>query len=546
MAETQGPEKIRVGFGLRWRFTLYLSGVTLLVMGLIAVIVSREIRKTLDAQIKERGLALARNLADSCVEPMQLKDERTLALMMLVKEYVQTGGGLEARAQLLERQSLASRVSGYLVRLGQEQVLEGIRNEGLVTTLVVDPTGRILAFADAFVEQQDWLAKLDQPYQPDPGTGLLSPGEEFHVWTSQAKGLYVLAVPVVASAGTGPASAGSSPAAGSPAAGTPAFYGAVYLSVSQGLVDRTVAAAIAFLMLMAGGLVVLGAVSAIALAGVLTNPIRQLTKGVQAIAAGDFNMRVNLKRADELGELTDAFNQMAKGLAERELMRGAFSAYVSKDLLAEIIKNPDAMKLGGSRKEGTVMFTFFGNHHELPALMARLDPEAFVRVINDYLELQATLVFEHKGHLDKFVGEEVVAVWGATTPVEDHALWAAKCASAIASAVTELNQRRERQGLMTTQISIGINSGSMVAGNMGSADGKRDYTVISADVNFAARLAGAGAEVHGGEIWVGESTYNLIKGSVELREKRMVEFKGILEPQPVYILAGLKAAAAAR
>jgi class 3 adenylate cyclase len=421
-----------------------------------------------------------------------------------------------------------------------------VRNEGLVTAVVVDPAGQMLAFADAVVDPQDWLSRLEQPYQPDSGTGLLTPGDESRIWTSVAKGVYVFAVPVTSAAGAAPSpatgGAPDTPAAppGAVAAGSAPFYGAVYLAMSQGLVDRTVARAIAFLILMAGGLVALGAFFAIFFAAFLTNPIRQLTQGVQAIAGGDFNMQMRLSRSDELGELNDAFNRMARGLAERELMRGAFSTYVSKDLLAEIIRNPDAMKLGGSRKEGTVMFTLFGNHHELPALMARLDPEAFVKVINDYLEAQARLVFDHKGHLDKFVGEEVVAVWGSAAPLPDHAAWAVKCALAIETAVARLNQRRERQGQMTTSISIGINSGSMIAGNMGSEDGKRDYTVISSDVNYAARLAGAGATVHGGEIWVSESTYELVKASVVLREKREVVFKGIPDPQPVYIVAGIK------
>jgi class 3 adenylate cyclase len=81
---------------------------------------------------------------------------------------------------------------------------------------------------------------------------------------------------------------------------------------------------------------------------------------------------------------------------------------------------------------------------------------------------------------------------------------------------------------------------------MGSQDGKRDYTVISSEVNYAARLAGAGAIVHGGEIWVGESTYELVRDSVELRETRQVGFKGIPDPQPVYIITGLKAPAPSR
>jgi len=85
----------------------------------------------------------------------------------------------------------------------------------------------------------------------------------------------------------------------------------------------------------------------------------------------------------------------------------------------------------------------------------------------------------------------------------------------------------------------------MVVGNMGSADGKRDYTVISSDVNFAARLSGAGAEIHGGEVWISESTFQKVQPVVTIKEKRMVEFKGIPGAQPVYVLAGLRGAALA-
>ena len=560
MADAMGPATSPVQaphrgvrFGLRWRFTGYITFLTLLVMVSVVGVVTREIRKTLEHQIQERGLALARNLAASCVEPMQLKDDRTLALMLFVKEYVQSGGGKAAVDRLGESMTMRARVWGYVRQLGQEDDVEGIRNEGVLTAVVSDQASTIVAFADARVDPAEWLDRVDHPYQPEAETGLLSPGEEAHIWNSRSRGgIYQIAVPIVPprtdqptapAAVTGEPGAKASGTAAAPEAAAAQIYGTVYLAISQGLVHRTVARAIAVLILFSIGLVAIGVLVAVIIAAFLTKPIRLLQQGVRAIAGGDFKSRIAIKRRDELGDLTDAFNDMARGLEEREVMRGAFSTYVSKDLLAEIVKNPEAMKLGGSRKDATVMFTFFGNHHELPGLMARLEPEAIVGIINAYLEVQATLIAKHKGHLDKFVGEEVMGVWGTAPVIPDHAEWAVRCAVAIQEEVAKLNVRRAREGLMTTDISIGINSGSMVVGNMGSADGKRDYTVISSDVNFAARLSGAGAEIHGGEVWLGENTFQAVQGLVEIREKRMVSFKGIAGAQPVYVLAGMKGAA---
>jgi class 3 adenylate cyclase len=314
--------------------------------------------------------------------------------------------------------------------------------------------------------------------------------------------------------------------------------------MSRGLVERAVARALAYLLLMAVGLLLLGVVVAIPIAAVLTKPIRLLESGVRAIAEGKFDQRIDLKRFDEIGELTDAFNRMAKGLAEREVMRGAFSSYVSSDLLSEIITNPDALKVGGSRKTATVMFTFFGNHQELGALTEKLMPEEIVGIINEYLEIQARIVAEHKGYLDKFIGDEVMAVWGVPVETREHALQAVRCALAIEKAVAGLNGRRSKQSLMTTDISIGVNTGTVIAGNMGSQGRKLDYTVIGADVNLAARL-GANP-LHGGEIWISESTRAEIGDAVEARDRGLVTFKGIDEPQRVFEVTGLKSGTAER
>ncbi len=537
--------------GLRWRVTGTLTLITVMVMSVVAGVMSRQIQKSLEEQITARGLALSRNLADSAVEPLQTSQDRDLVLALLVKEYIQTGGSQGTKDRLFVRSPLGKQIWEYIVRLGKEPDAEEVRNEGVLRAEIVDPAGSVLAYANSTEEQMKWFERVGTPYTAELGGGLLSPGETQRIWSIESSNTFLIAVPIMPSSGgmdAAPAAGGPADAAAPAAApaGGPAFLGTVYLSMSKRLVQRTVARAIAVLILVAAGLVGAGAIVALLLAAVLTKPIQLLTQGVRAIAGGDFNQRIALKRADELGDLTDAFNDMAKGLGEREVMSGAFSAYVSKDLLDEIIKNPEAMKLGGARKEATVMFTFFGNHHELPALMASLDPEEFVQVINSYLELQTKAIKAHKGHIDKFVGEEVMAVWGTTSPLPDHAEWAVKSALTIMKEVAALNVKRIKQKLMTTDISIGINTGSMVAGNMGSADGKRDYTVISNEVNYAARLSGAGATIHAGEIWVGENTWAKVEHLVELQEKRDVTFKGIPGAQPVYIIRGLKNAPTAK
>lgn len=505
--------------------------LVLMTGGIMAVVVTQvrqEISDTLEHQIKERGLALARNLAGSCVEPMQLPEERTLSLMLLVKEYVQTGGGLRARNRLLTRKGLGAQVWEYVKRFGQEVETKGLRNEGVLSTVVVDAAGQIAAYADAVQDQAQWFEQIDRLYRPEIETGLVGPGDEFKIWNSRARnGMYLIAVPILIQ----PLSGGQETQA--------QYYGSVYLAMSQGLVERTVARAVAYLVLMAVGLAVLGMIVGIFIAAALTKPIRLLQSGVQAIAAGDFNKRISLKRSDEIGELTDAFNEMAKGLAERETMRGAFSSYVSADLLTEIIKNPDVMKPGGTRRVATVMFTYFGIHDELAAMTERMDPEALVRIINDYLELEVRLVTEHKGYPDKFIGDAVVAVWGVPLETADHAEKAVRCAAAIKQVVAELNEQRARQGLITTEISIGVNTGPLVVGSMGSEGKKLDYTVIGENVNFAARLAGAGATIHGGSIWIGETTYEFVKSMAQIKDLGPMEFKG-LGARPVKEVLGVK------
>lgn len=542
-----GPRRVRVG--LRWRFAGSITLLTLALMAIVVSVVRGEITATLEKQLTERGLALARNLAFSATEPMSVASvDRALNLAILVPSYIQTGGGEAAKRRLFERHDVLSQVIDSLRHLGGATALEGVQNEGVLTAVIVNPAGGIEALADAAMPLEEWAGKTGQPYAPPPGTGLLSPGEEHRVWASADRnGMYVIAVPIVpktaAAAEAPPSPAGAPPPPGAP---KPAdTLGTVYLSLSQELVTRAVGRAVALLLLAAVAGVLGGVVLALIVAAVLTRPISRLQEVVQAIAGGDFNQRVTGRLPhDEIGDLTEAFNDMAKGLAERETMRGAFATYVSKDLMEEILKNPDVMKTGGKRTTATVMFAYFGNHEELPFLAQKLAPEVFVRIVNDYLEVEARLVVEHGGYPDKFIGDGVMGVWGVPLDSADHAEKAVRCAVAIQKAVKELNETRAREGRVCTEISIGINTGSVVVGNMGSEGRKLDYTVVSEAVNLAARLAGAGATFHAGSIWVGEETYARVKAVATASDLGRIEFKG-LGLRPVWEVTNLTSPAAA-
>ena len=539
------PARHHVRLSVRWKMTGVLSLFTVAMMTAVVVMVQREVSTTFRGEIQERGLALARNLASSSVEPMEVAEEKTLALMLLVRDYIQTGGDEGAKKRLFEHRPLISEVVDGVKSLGREQGASDVRNEGVLSVAVVDSSTNIIAWADASAAQDAWMERLGLTYTPEGDAGFLIPGQDSAIWQSKMhNGVFIIAVPIIkraAQASMEGAIPGEPADPAAPAAAPPAsiVYGTVYLEMTQNLVTRKVALAVANLIVVTFVVLLFGVLATIWMGGTLAHPIRLLERGVMAIASGDYNQKIYLRRTwrDELRELTDSFNDMAKGLAERELMRGAFSTYVSQDLLAEIIKNPEAMKVGGARRTASVMFSFFSEHGKFMAATEKMEPEFVVRLINAYLELQAKMVKEHEGYLDKFIGEEAMAVFGIPTERADHAKLAVRCAFDIKKAIDGLNSARTKQGLMINGVSIGVNSGPLVAGNLGSAGAKLDYTVIGDTVNTAARL---GQNAKAGQVLISEATYELVMSEVVVNELEPIRVKGKVEPLRIFEVVEMK------
>ncbi|HDH01700.1 MAG TPA: adenylate/guanylate cyclase domain-containing protein, partial [Nitrospirae bacterium] len=168
----------------------------------------------------------------------------------------------------------------------------------------------------------------------------------------------------------------------------------------------------------------------------------------------------------------------------REIRR-MFSSYVTERVVNELIKNPDLARLGGERKEITVLFsdimgfTRFSEGHA---------PEEVVAMLNEYLGAMTEVIFKWEGTLDKFVGDEIVAFWGAPLEQKDHAGLAVRCALDMVGRLEELQRKWKSEGKPVLDAGIGINTGEVVVGNIGAEGKKMDYTVIGDHVNVGARI----------------------------------------------------------
>jgi adenylate cyclase len=214
---------------------------------------------------------------------------------------------------------------------------------------------------------------------------------------------------------------------------------------------------------------------------------------------------------------------------ERRKVSRLFSRYVSKAVYQQLLEAPQLAQLGGTRRFMTVLFS---DMRGFTSLTERESPEAMVAQLNDYFTRMVQLVFAHQGTLDKFVGDMVMALYGAPVDDEAHADHAVQTALAMVQALGALNAERAARGAPPFDIGIGINSGEMVAGNIGS-DQVMSYTVIGDAVNLGARLESLNKE-YGTRIIISEATRALLRGQYDVRPLGTVTVKGKTQPVEIF------------
>ncbi len=217
------------------------------------------------------------------------------------------------------------------------------------------------------------------------------------------------------------------------------------------------------------------------------------------------------------------------GERERREMKDIFGKYVSAHVLEEILRDPRGVALGGEEKDVTV---FFSDIRGFTTLSEKTAPKDLVNILNRYFSRMSAQVIAHDGVLDKYIGDAIMAFWGAPLNDPDHATHAFEAGLAMLVELKKLNADLRSMGESEINIGIGIYTGPAVVGNIGS-DLRHDYTVIGDTVNVASRLEGLNKEF-GTNIIIGQSTRERIKGDYAFRSLGGVSVKGRKEPLEIY------------
>lgn len=213
---------------------------------------------------------------------------------------------------------------------------------------------------------------------------------------------------------------------------------------------------------------------------------------------------------------------------DRKWITSIFGKYVSPVVIDNLIKNPKMINLGGERRNITI---FFSDIRGFTTISEKLTPEELVHLLNEYLTEMTSIIIKNEGLLDKFMGDAIMAFWGAPLKQPNHAEMACSSSLKMMERLKELQKKWKEEGISSFNIGIGINSGDAIVGNMGSSS-RFDYTAMGDNVNLASRTEGLN-KIYGTNIIITENTQKVVKDKFETRSLDVVRVKG--KKKPIFI-----------
>ncbi len=218
---------------------------------------------------------------------------------------------------------------------------------------------------------------------------------------------------------------------------------------------------------------------------------------------------------------------------DKQMIKDIFGHYVSPSVINELIKDPGKLKLGGEKKNVTI---FFSDIRGFTTFSEKMNPHELVSFINRYMTAMTEIILMNRGLIDKYIGDAIMAFWGAPIDEEKHAHLACSSALMMVRELDELNLKLKGEGYEKLRIGIGLNTGDIIVGNMGS-EKRFDYTIIGDHVNLGSRLEGLN-KVYSTTILISEFTYALVKDDFACRKIDIVRVKGRDSPVSIYELIG--------
>ncbi len=263
----------------------------------------------------------------------------------------------------------------------------------------------------------------------------------------------------------------------------------------------------------------------------ITTPIIRLVWATKKIKAGQYQVDIEPVSRDEIGELTSSFIEMGRGLEEREKMKDAFGKFVNPEIAEQVLKGE--LKLGGERKNAVV---FFSDIRNFTSISEKMQPEEVVVFLNEYMTRMVSCVNNTHGVVDKFIGDAIMAIWGTPISRGNDTENAINGALMMRKELLDFNKDRGGDARPIIKIGCGINSGPVLAGQIGSND-RMEYTVIGDTVNLASRIEALN-KPFGTDILISEASCEAVKDIFRLEPMQKIRVKGKDEPVQIFAVLG--------
>lgn len=394
-----------------------------------------------------------------------------------------------------------SRESIMIVLFSMERLMESIRTQGVVKSYIVSGTGDVIAHYESSIAR----AKVNLASLPIVKLMMNNPNPNGQTFFTDEKGERHL--------------------------GAYQRIGFTDAAVVSTVPEKTAFAAVYKIQRIIFFITIIALGSAIIFiylfSKTLTRPLGRLMSAANTIQQGDFSVVVPKTTRDEIGKLSASFTQMAHGLAERESIKDAFGKFVNKEVADLVMKGQ--LKLGGERKEVAV---FFSDIRSFTAISENLEPEEVVEFLNEYMTIMVDCVNKNYGTVDKFIGDSIMAIWGAPLSHGNDTENAVNSALMMRAALIKFNKGRGSEKKPIIKIGCGINTGPVLAGQIGSQE-KMEYTVIGDTVNLASRIETLN-KPFGTDILISSDSYKLIKGIFLVEPMKKVRVMGKTDSQQIY------------
>ncbi len=264
-------------------------------------------------------------------------------------------------------------------------------------------------------------------------------------------------------------------------------------------------------------------------AGKMVNSIREISRVSESVAQGSYGDPLPQKSHDEIGQLIGRFNTMVQGLKERDFISNTFGRYVDQEIARELMRQPEATRLGGEKREVAILISDIRGFTQLSE---SLNPESIVSILNRYFSHMIEVIKKHQGIIVDFFGDGMLVFFdpleGPVAPTIERAL---RCATEMQNEMQPLNSEMGKEGLPELGMGIGLNAGHVVVGNIGS-ETRAKYGIVGSAVNLTQRIQEV---ARGGEVVISDSIYRYASRYLEIRKSFEIRLKGLQEKMKLHI-----------